>query len=233
MVREKLPTFQDFAKADLAAIYTDEKLAAAVRFEVNSLESGILVNESSGSDVRFQFRPLPRIAQASPIFGCLLVDVDQDGNLDLYVVQNFYGPQRETGYMDGGVSLLLAGDGQGNFVPVDPARSGLVVTGDAKSLTATDLNHDGKVDFVIGKNNDGLVAFVNQTTGPSNVASVRQIIDEDPSVGAKIYVTLPNGGVRLHEVTAGSGYLSQSSPLIFGGTVGDVASPATLTKAPH
>ena len=55
------------------------------------------------------------------------MDVNGDGHLDLYLVQNFYGPQRETGRMDGGVSLLLLGDGRGAWQPVWPSESGLVV----------------------------------------------------------------------------------------------------------
>lgn len=57
----------------------------------------------------------PNASAASPIFGCVLNDIDGDGFLDLYVVQNFFGPQRETGYTDGGNSLLMRGNGAGDF----------------------------------------------------------------------------------------------------------------------
>ena len=212
MIRDKLPTFHDFALADLAGIYTDEKLDEATRFEVNDLESGVLINESTiEGDVQFKFYPLPRIAQASPIFGCTLNDVDGDGNLDLYVVQNFYGPQRETGYMDGGVSLLFKGDGSGNFQPVDACDSGLVVTGDATSLTAVDLNRDGRVDFVVGRNNSSLLSFVNQIPQTTGAA-----VDQELKIGAKVLLKNPDGTRRLHEITAGGGYLSQSPPEILG-----------------
>jgi len=79
-------------------------LDAAYKVEVNTLESGVLLNDGHG---HFTFHPLPRIAQVAPSYGAALADVDGDGKLDLYLVQNFFGPQRETGRMDGGVSLLL------------------------------------------------------------------------------------------------------------------------------
>jgi hypothetical protein len=214
MVKENKPTFHEFATADLFEIYSNEKIEQATKYEANSLESGVLINETQNGEVRFKFISLPRIAQASPIFGCVLQEVDGDDFLDLYVVQNFFGPQRESGYMDGGVSLLLRGDGTGNFKSVPPSESGLVVVKDAKSLTTTDLNNDGLVDFVVGKNDGAVQTFLNQQTGLSNNAKPAQPPNK-LQIGAKVYLENADGSLRLHEVTAGSGYLSQSSTAIF------------------
>ena len=215
MVKEKLPTFHEFALADLSEIYTEDRLSESLKLSANNLESGFLINESNPDSPRFRFEPLPRIAQASPIFGCSLNDVNGDGNLDLYVVQNFYGPQRETGYMDGGVSLLLTGNGKGRFAPVMPSESGLVVAGDATSLTAIDLNEDGNVDFVVGKNDAVLEVFLNQSPASKKASELHEMV-RNLSEGTKVYIRLPNGSTRLHEITLGGGYLSQSPKMIFG-----------------
>jgi hypothetical protein len=69
----------------------------------------------------------------------VLTEVDGDGHADAYIVQNFFGPQLETGQMDGRLSLLLRGRGDGIFTAVRPAQSGLVVPEDAKGLAVTDL----------------------------------------------------------------------------------------------
>ena len=223
MVREKLPTFHEFATSDLFDIYTDERIEDSTRFEANHLESGVLINETVNGDVAFRFVPLPRLAQVSAIFGCQLIDVDADGYLDLYAVQNFYGPQRESGYLDGGVSLLLRGTGSGEFIPVGAGVSGLVVPGDATSLVAADLNGDAQVDFVVGKNNDHPQVFIGQTNSPDNAnavpkpISIPDLAQGREMIGAKIHLLLPNGQQRLQEVFAGQGYLSQTPPLIFGG----------------
>ncbi|MCP4081237.1 MAG: RNA-binding protein [Planctomycetaceae bacterium] len=217
MVREKLPTFHEFATSDLFDIYTDERIEDSTRFEANHLESGVLINETVDGKVAFRFVPLPRLAQISAIFGCQLVDVDSDGFLDLYAVQNFYGPQRESGYLDGGVSLLLLGTGTGEFRAVTPAESGLVVPGDATSLVATDLNGDAQVDFVIGKNNGVLQAYVNQNTVPGTPLRIADYADGRLAIGAKVFLKLPNGQQRLHEVFAGQSYLSQMPQVIYGG----------------
>ena len=81
--------------------------------------------------------------------------MDGDGDLDLYLAQNYFGPQRETGRMDGGVGLLLLGRGDGTFDPVWPNRSGLVVTGDAKSVTTADVNGDGNFNALDCQGADG------------------------------------------------------------------------------
>ena len=147
MVKEKTPTFHEFAVSDLIEIYTDEKIETASKYEANNLESLVLINHSSPTETRFELKPLPRIAQASPAFGCCFNDVDGDGNLDLLLAQNFYGPQRETGYMDGGVGLLLRGDGQGRFQPIDAEDSGIVISRDATSLVAMDIDGRWKSRF--------------------------------------------------------------------------------------
>ena len=102
------------------------------------------------------------------------------------------------------------GDGQGAFEPIDATESGIVITGDATSLVAADLNKDGRVDFIVGKNNDTPQVFINQSDADMVAVDLRS-----KSIGEKVLIDLGNGKKRLHEVTYGSGYLSQSPPLIF------------------
>ena len=205
---DKFTTYTDFALAGLKDIYEPKCLDDSHRFEANTLESGILINDGVGG---FTFTPLPRLAQLAPSFGLAFADADNDGNTDLYVVQNFYGPQPETGRMAGGVRLLLRGTGNGTFRPIAPSKSGLVVSGDAKSLTTADINGDGKLDFVVGVNDDHLVSF--ETTCSS--VPLRILLDGKrgnlTAIGSRITITFSDGSVRAAEVSAGEGYLSQSS----------------------
>src|SRR5690606_18919281 len=122
---------------------------------------------------RFQFRPLPRIAQVAPAFGVVLTELNGDDACDLYLAQNFFTPQLETGRMDGGISLLLDGRGDGSFEAVDPAQSGLVVPGDAKGLATLDLDGDHRHDLLLGINNDRPAAFVNRASTSGHLLAVR------------------------------------------------------------
>lgn len=210
-IKEKLPTYHEFAISSLTDIYTPAGLDSADRYEVNWLESCLLVNTGVEDGVpRFEFRKLPRIAQASPVFGSTLTDVDGDGNLDLYLVQNFHGPQRETGNMDGGVSLLMKGDGAGNFQPVWPDRSGLLVGGDAKALAVTDLDQDQRPDFVVSINNGRPLGFLNRNP----VEYVRIVAEPEghrSALGSRLVIRAPDGSPRTLDCVGGGSYLSQST----------------------
>jgi hypothetical protein len=208
---ERFSTFRSFAAASLVDIYTPTCLDNAHRFAANTLESGLLRNQGNSM---FRFETLPRLAQAAPGFGAIVRDLDLDGNQDIYFVQNFYSPQPETGRMAGGLSLLLRGDGNGDFEPVWPRESGLVVPGDAKSLTAADINQDGLTDLVVGVNDGPVETFVRR--GPTTTKTLTlRLIDSHgaPSApGARMVVRFTSGAARTFETYAGGGYLSQSSP---------------------
>jgi hypothetical protein len=158
----KFDSFKSFATATLDEVYASSRLEQAVRLEANTLESGVFMNNGAG---RFSFKPLPRLAQAAPGFGVVTLDVDGDGNLDIYMVQNSFSPQPETGHFDGSMSLLLRGSGNGEFNPVWPSESGLIVPGDAKPVGVVDLNSDGRPDVIVGVNGGNVLYFVNRKSG--------------------------------------------------------------------
>ncbi|MEM7395263.1 MAG: CRTAC1 family protein, partial [Verrucomicrobiota bacterium] len=208
--------YDTFAKATLAEIYSPEHLEDAWRFEINTLESCVLINDGRG---RFDVEPLPLLAQVAPVFGMALADVDGDGWLDLYLAQNFFQPQFETGQMDGGVSLLLRGgseDGRPKFSTIWPHVSGLIVPGDGAALTSADLNLDGWPDFVIGLNDTRLGAFENrgQKTWRSLSVRLKGPKGNPSAIGARARLRLESGLTLTREVYAGGGYLSQSSPAL-------------------
>ena len=215
-LQQKFPTYKQFALASLADIYTPKCLEDSHRFEINTLASGVLINDG---EAHFRFDPLPRIAQTSPGFGVILSDLDGDAHTDLYLVQNFFTPQRETPRMDGGVSLLLLGGGESDqprWEPVWPDRSGLVIPADAKALTTADVNRDGLLDLVVAVNDNSVVVYERSEPEPTGMLTLR-LRAKPPNwmaVGARVTVHLNNGMLQTAEVQAGGGYLSQSSSLL-------------------
>ena len=157
-IADKFDTFHAFAMASLDEIYSKPKLESALRLEANELSSGLLLNDGTGN---FNFIPFPRLAQVAPSFGLAFLEADGDGNPDLYVSQNFYGPQRETGRMAGGVGLLLLGNGDGTFREVWPEVSGILLPQDARAAKAIDLNGDGKQDLAVAVNNGPMRIYLN------------------------------------------------------------------------
>ncbi len=215
-LRKTFTSFKQFAGSSLTDIYQPEKLKDSMKLEASVFETGIFINETPpGGTPKFVFKPLPRIAQIAPSFGVVVNDVNQDGMADIYLAQNFHSPQVETGRMSGGVSQLLLGTGGGNFEAVAVERSGLLVPGDAASLTQADLNADGVLDFVIARNNGPVSVFKsNQKGGENLTVRLRGTKGNATAIGARLSLEFASGKIVTSEVYAGGGYLSQSSPVI-------------------
>ncbi len=171
---KQFPTYELFAKATLPEIYTPQCLSEAERFEVNTLESACFLNDGNG---RFELVPLPRQAQLAPIFDVAIADFNGDAVPDLFLGQNFFSPQRETGPMDGGVGVVAVGRGDGSFTVLRPNEAGVVVPGDTKAVAAIDIDGDGRKDLSVATNAGRLRLFRRQTT--DNTAAPSKVVSED------------------------------------------------------
>lgn len=213
---DRFKTYESFAAAPLEGLYTPECLSESHRFAATTLSSGVFINRGGQG---FEFHPLPRLAQIAPSFGIVVTEVNGDGHADLFFVQNFFSPQWETGRMDGGLSLLLTGNGDGNFDPVLPGNSGLIVSGDAKGLAVCDMNGDSLPDFIIGVNDAPWRSFehTGHLEGDILQISLKGKKGNPAAVGARVSVHLKDGPRQVAEVSAGGGYLSQSTASLFFG----------------
>ncbi|HEY1847572.1 MAG TPA: FG-GAP-like repeat-containing protein [Opitutaceae bacterium] len=213
-VLKRFPRNDVYARATLGEILGEQRLAAAQRFAATELRSGVFLSQPDGT---YRFVPLPRIAQISPIQGLAAGDFDGDGHADIYAVQNSYAPIPPVGRFDGGLSQLLLGDGRGHFDPIPPARSGLVVPGDAKALVVLDLEGDGRPGFVVSRNNDTTLAFspVARDGRGSLLVRLHGAPGNPTGVGGRVTVVFADGSTQMAEVFAGSGFYSQSTPGCF------------------
>jgi len=166
---KKFPTYRDYGKATASEIFGDDHLAQVRKLTATELESGVYVNHGDGT---FAFQPLPRYAQIAPVNAVVARDLDGDGNLDLLCVGNNFGPEPNTGRFDGGLGLVLKGDGHGNFQPMEPYDSGLVVTGDVRAALAVDLP-GAKEPAVLVARNEGPLLLFTRTAPTQNVATAK------------------------------------------------------------
>lgn len=215
-LRKTFTSFKQFAGAELTDIYKPDRLKNSLKLSATVLESGVLINESEkGGAVRFTFTALPRITQIAPAFGVVVDDVNHDGKADLYIAQNFESPQVETGRMSGGLSQLLLGNGDGSFEAIPAKESGLWVPGDAASLTQTDVNGDGAMDFVVAINDGPLEVFEKKNTGGKSLrVKLGGKTGNPTAIGARVELVFASGQKVAKEVYAGGGYLSQSPAVL-------------------
>ena len=198
---ERFKTYEAFAQATLAEIYTPNCLQQARRFEINTLSSVCFLNDGAG---RFKMVPLPRTAQLAPVFAIAVTEVNGDDVPDLFLAQNFFSPQQETGPMDGGLGVVAVGRGDGTFSALRPDRAGVVVPGDAKAAAAVDCNGDGRRELFVATNNGPLHVFRQRAAGDwplqsavelptsswsqQNLSIARQFLDSDQSEQALPYL---------------------------------------------
>jgi len=85
--------------------------------------------------------------------------------LDIVVAGNLYNAEVETTRNDAGYGYLLYGDGQGNFLPVPYAESGIYIPFDTKDLKQ--LKGKNLTLIIAANNSDALTIFqlTTESTG--------------------------------------------------------------------
>ncbi|GAB3890694.1 VCBS repeat-containing protein [Larkinella knui] len=137
--RRKYQRYADYAKVTFDDLLSKDDLDGAYQAEATYLQSAYIENLGNGG---FKMTPLPRLAQQSPVFEIIPRDFNHDGKLDAVLTGNFYPNEVNMGREDASFGLVLLGDGRGNFKPLMPRESGLLITGDARKsvwLTGTGL----------------------------------------------------------------------------------------------
>ncbi|MCB1125801.1 MAG: VCBS repeat-containing protein, partial [Verrucomicrobiae bacterium] len=165
LLSSRIPAHEAFASANIEDLFTMDRLRQCTVREANTLESVILINESRR---RFRSVPLPPPAQIAPARDLALVDLDDNGTLDLVIGQNDYSYSHYVGRLDGGIGLVLQGNGRGGFTPLAGAQSGLVIDDEVRDLSVRDLNADGRPDLVFVVSGGHLRAWLNQRGAPGN-----------------------------------------------------------------
>ncbi|MGC4035191.1 MAG: VCBS repeat-containing protein [Chitinophagaceae bacterium] len=202
VTRKKFLTYKSFGEATFQDLFTAEQLKDVLELQANDFYSCLLKNNGNG---KFELIPLPVAAQLAPLYGMIVDDFNNDGNLDVAICGNDFGTEVTNGRYDAMNGLLLTGDGKGNFAPKSIVESGLFIPGDAKALVR-----------LRGANDNYLVA-ASQNKGPLKLFNSRsankKIIPLNPD-DKTISITLANGLTRKEEVYFGNSFLSQSSLFI-------------------
>lgn len=195
LMRGRFRSYDAYANVTMQEAMKKDELAKAFVVKAEKFESIYLENIGNG---KFKMVNLPLEAQFSPIYGMMTGDFNNDGHLDVVAVGNSFVTETQTGRYDAQGSLLLKGDGRGNFVV---ARDVLNISGDNKSIAQLQMS-DGSSSLVVGVNSDSLRMFkINKA---SKQVSLR------PG-DAYALITGSDNKTTREEFYFGHSYISQSS----------------------
>lgn len=152
-IEKKFKTYNDFAAANLATIYSEEALEnSELHLSVNSFASQIWLSDDEGG---YQKQNLPSICQLSSINSILIEDFDKDGYKDLLLAGNLFSSEVETKRNDAGIGQLLKGKGQ--FTPISHAQSGIRLDKDVKNISTLKTKKENLL--LIANNNYALEIY--------------------------------------------------------------------------
>lgn len=153
-IKTKFKTYKEFASAGMEDIFGKENLEKSLHLMVNDFHSGVLINNGG----KFEFKNLPNEAQFAPVNRILLADLNNDKKTDLIIAGNMYETEVETPRYDAGNGLVLLGNGDGTFKPVNAVKSGFFAPKNVKDMQFVSLA-DGTRLIVVANNNDALQVF--------------------------------------------------------------------------
>jgi hypothetical protein len=197
-MRGRFRTYTDYAQVTFRETFLKEELDDAYVVKSETFASSYLANLGNG---KFKLMPLPKMAQIAPIYGTIVGDYNNDNHLDILAVGNFYSGEVFSGQYDASIGWFLAGDGNGNFNPINSRESGFFVKGDAKSIV--NLKSDQQEFILVGINNGPVTVL--EYDRPSHSIYYPKRNEVAGIIG------FPDGSVQRFEFVQSSGYLSQPS----------------------
>ena len=193
--RQRFVYYHEFGKINQENFFLPTEKVRAQKISITENASVWVENVGSG---KFLTHDLPMMAQVSALNGIQIMDVNQDGNLDIVYVGNNYANEVFIGRYDASNGGVLLGDGLGKFKYQN--QSGIMVPKHAKSLVSIQIGDD-KLVLIASQNRAKLAIF-------SPVLPFKKV----PFVlGKSGYIYQLNGKIQRIEWTFGSSYLGQSS----------------------
>lgn len=155
-LNKKYLSYKDFAKADMADLFSKEKLEKAEKKKVYELGTVYFENTGKGTFVK---KMLPTIVQASTIEDIAVDDFNGDGFTDMLLVGNNFEISTQLGRMDALHGVILQNDRNGGFVW--GGKQGFDIPGPARNIDKIRVLEQ---DFyIIGINNSSPIFLMKKS----------------------------------------------------------------------
>ena len=149
-INKEFLSFTDYAKANLAEIFSKDALNKADKKYVRELASCYFENDGTG---RFKKQLLPFSAQISNINDIAVLDIDKDGFQDVLLTGNYYEISTQLSRLDASRGEVLINDGEGGF-KMNNSRN-LNITGQGTDLEFIKIKDQDYL--IVGRNNESLL----------------------------------------------------------------------------
>lgn len=140
----------EYAKRNIRELFSEEIIKNSIVKKVTTSESVIAINDGKGN---FELRPLPDRVQFSSINGISVLDINDDGNLDLVMGGNNFEFRPQFSRLDAGYGNVLLGDGNLNYSLQNFIDSGFFIKNEIKHLRLF-RDKNGKTYIFTAINND-------------------------------------------------------------------------------
>ena len=206
---ERFQTYAAYGSASVQEIFGDA-LKPARLLKATTLESMVFWNRGG----RFEAQPLPLRAQFTPGFSVCVGDCDGDGWEDVFLSQNFFAVDRETGRYDAGLGLWIRSKGNRDLQAVPASESGVRVYGEQRGAALADYDGDGRVDLIVSQNAAPFRLFHNRGARPGLRVRLSGAPGNVAGVGAQVRLRYADGLGPVRELHAGAGFASQDSTVM-------------------
>jgi enediyne biosynthesis protein E4 len=152
-MRSRFTSYAAYSEVQMENLFTKADLADAKVLSATTLKT-IYLENANGKLVQ---KTLPGEAQFSPTYAMAILDYNADGNMDFILGGNQSSIRIRMGVIDANFGQLFEGDGKGNFKYISQEKSGLVSTGDVKSMSVIKVRDEDLL--LIGINNVGVQTY--------------------------------------------------------------------------
>jgi enediyne biosynthesis protein E4 len=155
-LKKKYLKYENYKNETINDIFTPEQLKNAVKLQAFEFSTSVFLNDGKG---KFVLKPLPVIAQLSPVYGIEIGDFDSDGKKDIVLGGNLFETKPQVGRYDASYGLFLKGLGHGEFESVPSKQSGIRIDGQVRDLVAISGKNNKELILLVSRNADSVITY--------------------------------------------------------------------------
>jgi len=154
LIKKKFTSNISYAEAEKKDVFDQAAYDQAYTLSATHFETSIFLNDGAGN---FELGSLPYQVQFSSVHAIEVLDLNEDGIVDIILGGNSSAPEVFSGNQDAQAVIVLIGKGNGDFEAMEGAYSGLIFEGSVTSLEAIEVQ--GEPRLFVFRNSEKALSF--------------------------------------------------------------------------